>query len=265
MSMGIHDAMWICADKSISSPWLKTLFNTDKEVVGAILHCCGLGYFEAYINNSKVGDDVLVPAQTDYENRELKNMLYPMNYKSTMHRVFYMEYDVTKMIADGDNIFGVWLGNGFYRQDMRAVEGNVSYDIPKAIACLTIEYKDGTCQNIMTNNECWYYHSSPIVFNNIFFGEKYDANLEMDDWCSSNGDFDGWEKAIEASPVGGKLVKQECPTDKVQETYEAKLIYQNSNKYIYDIGQNIAGWINIKVSGKKGQRINCEVCRKYQR
>jgi alpha-L-rhamnosidase len=256
--MSIHDAMWISADERISSPWLKTLFNTKKEVTGATLQCCGLGYFEAYINNNKVSDDVLVPAQTDYENRELTNMLYPMNYKSTMHRVFYMQYDVTQMIAAGDNIFGLWLGNGFYRQEMRAVEGNVSYDMPKTIACLTIEYKDGTSKNIMTNDKDWYYHSSPIVFNNIFFGEKYDATLEIDDWCGTEGDFVGWEKAREASPVGGKLVKQGCPTDKVQETYEAKLIYQDTNKYIYDIGQNIAGWINIEVSGEKGERVTAK-------
>ncbi len=251
----IHDAMWICADENISSPRIKTCFKLKKKLEKAVLQVTGLGYFEAYINGRKVSDDVLIPAQTDYENRELKNMRYPMNYECVSHRVLFLEYDVKNLIGHGENILGIWLGNGFYRQTLRKAEGNVSYGYPKTIACLQMKYEDGDSEYIMTEDENWYFRESPIFFNNIFFGEKYDSRLEEPDWCHKDGTFDGWSQAKIANRVGGKLKKQNCPTDRIQESYDAKLLKKDGDRYIFDIGQNISGRLNITVSGKIGQTV----------
>ncbi|MCK5128778.1 MAG: family 78 glycoside hydrolase catalytic domain, partial [Clostridiales bacterium] len=251
----ITDAMWICADSKISSPLFKRVFTIDKSITSAVLSCTGLGYFEAYLNGEKVGLDVLIPAQTDYEDRQLIHMKYPMNFKSH-HRVMYLDYDVTEMIAQGDNALGMWLGNGFYRQTERYIEGNISYGDPKMMLCLDITYEDGSTQSILSDDSHWYTHTSPILFNNIFFGEKYDANLEIDDWCAASSSVDGWDMAMKATPVGGRLVKQDCPTDRVQEVYTATCLYKGKNRTIYDIKQNISGFLTIKVSGIKGQKVN---------
>lgn len=255
MSKSIKGAAWIGADEKISSPLFRKQFHIKKQVVSAILDCTGLGYFEAYINNNKISDDVLVPAQTDYDKRELKSMSYPMQLRNN-HRIMYLSYDITDMLTSGDNVLGIWLGNGFYRQLIRDVEGDVSYGNPKTIACLKIKYIDDSYQYIMTDDNEWYCNESPITFNNVFAGEVYDANLEIDDWCMPNVSLDKWQNVKLAKPPVGRLVLQDCPTDKVQESYEAKLLYHEGNKYIYDINQNIAGWVNLTVTGEKGQTVD---------
>ena len=254
MHSNITEAMWISGDEEISSPFLRTTFNSGKDIKSAVLHCSGLGYFEAYINGEKVGDDVLVPAQTDYEERSLDKLYYPLNLKNK-HRIMYLSYDVTDILTAGENTLGIWLGNGFYRQSERIVEGELGYGIPKALAHLQIEYADCTTLDIMTDDKNWYYNESPIVFNNIFYGEIYDARKEIEDWCRAECSLEGWQTAKKAKKPSGRLVMQDCPTDKRQEKYTPKLIYQNKNKSLYDVGKNVSGWINIKVSGESGQEV----------
>ncbi len=250
----IADAMWINADEKISSPYLRTMFDAQKDIESAVLHCTGLGYFEAYINGKKVGDDVLIPAQTDYDDRNFDNLLYPINL-SNSHRIMYLSYDVSDMIGNGGNALGIWLGNGFYRQNERSDEGNLSFGIPKAIACLQIKYLNGTMHTIMTDNKNWYYHESPIIFNNIYYGEIYDAMREIADWCMPGSSAEGWEKVKQARIPSGRLVPQDCPADRCQEAYSPKLIHQEGEKKLYDVGKNISGWVHIKVSGQKGQEV----------
>ena len=51
------------------APLLRKSFQVEKKVESAVVFASGLGYFELWLNGEKVGDDVLVPNQTNYGKR----------------------------------------------------------------------------------------------------------------------------------------------------------------------------------------------------
>ena len=69
MSDFLKTCLWICGDEKIASPLFRKAFSANKDIESAVLFCTGLGYFESYVNGMRIGDDVLVPAQTDYDYR----------------------------------------------------------------------------------------------------------------------------------------------------------------------------------------------------
>ena len=75
---------WIGAGCEIPAPLFRRVFQVAGLVERASLSICGLGYHEAWINGERVGDHVLDPAQTDYEER-----------------VFFVRHEVTEMIRVG--------------------------------------------------------------------------------------------------------------------------------------------------------------------
>ncbi len=253
MSDFSNKSLWICGDKKISSPLFRKSFSVRADVESATLYCTGLGYFESYVNGMRVGDDVLVPAQTDYDYRTLHGIRPPVDIK-TRTKIYYLKYDVAKQLNVGENALGMWVGNGFYRQVEKADSASFSYDIPKAIVRLKIEYKDGTEEEIVSD-ESWYYNESPIIYNSVYYGEVFDANKNIADWCMPKCNLETWKKAKPASEPTGTLCLQDCPTDKVQQSYLPKLIYKDYNRAVYDVGKNISGWVLLGVSGMKGQEV----------
>ena len=135
----------------------------------AKLYICGLGYYVVRINGNRVGDRILDPAQTDYNKIAL-----------------YSTYDITTHLLE-DNAIGVILGNG------RCTE-HFSYDFPKLIVQIHILYTDGSSETIFTD-ERWKISEGPIMENGIYFGEKYDARLEMPGWDKPNFDDTNWKDA----------------------------------------------------------------------
>ncbi|MEX1376469.1 MAG: family 78 glycoside hydrolase catalytic domain [Eubacteriales bacterium] len=253
MSDFLKTCMWICGDSKISSPLFRKSFSVKKEISAATLYCTGLGYFESYVNGMRVGDDVLVPAQSDYDYRTLNGSNSQVNIKSRT-KIYYLKYDVTKQVTVGDNCVGMWLGNGFYRQLEKKHADAFSYDIPKTIVRLNIKYKDGTESDVVSD-QSWYFNESPIIYNSVYYGEVFDANKSIPDWCLPKCNMETWKKVQPAIMPTGTLVLQDCPTDKVQQNYLPKLIYKDYNRAVYDIGKNISGWILLGVSGKKGQEV----------
>lgn len=253
MSDFLKESLWICGDNKIASPLFRKSFSVKKDIESATLYCTGLGYFESYVNGMRVGDDVLVPAQTDYDYRTLHNIKPSVNIKSRT-KIYYLKYDVSKQLSKGENAIGMWLGNGFYRQMDKNESSSYTYDVPKTIVRLCIKYKDGTQEDIVSD-ETWFYNESPIIYNSVYYGEVFDANKNIADWCMPKCKMETWRKAKPAQIPTGTLVMQECPTDKIQQNFLPKLIYKDYNRAVYDIGKNISGWVLLGVSGKQGQEV----------
>ena len=53
-----------------AAPLFRKKFNINNDVKDVKVYVTGLGYFEFYLNGKKVGDDVLVPNQTNYDKRD---------------------------------------------------------------------------------------------------------------------------------------------------------------------------------------------------
>jgi alpha-L-rhamnosidase len=159
------------------------------------------------------------------------------------------------MLKRGKNAVGVILGNGWYNQRARTVEGWMWYTTPRLLLQLEIEYVDGTSQRINTD-ETWSTRESPLRYNSIFVGEIYDARFEQEGWCTS--DFDGrqWEKALIAKAPTGKMRSQLAPPDKIVRTVGMKIKEQlNDSTYLYELPEMLSGWVKLCVEGKAGNTV----------
>jgi alpha-L-rhamnosidase len=248
---------WITAESLNSAPLFRKEFKLENEINKASLYICGLGYFEAYLNGEKIGKDVLVPGWTDFDNREMKDPLYPIE-DNTTKRVLYLKYEVTELLKEGNNAIGVVLGNGWYNQKERTVEGKLWYDSPKLLFQINLEFDDGSRHSIYSD-ESFKVSESPMVYNNIFNGEVYDARLEKEGWNRVDYDDSDWLSAKRAQSPIGKLCSQLCPADRVIETIKAVKLVNSVDRYIYDLGQNLSGWVSIKVKGGSGAKITLKL------
>jgi alpha-L-rhamnosidase len=236
------------------APHFRKSFTLAGPIKKGRAYICGLGYFDLYINGQKVSDDVLVPNQTDYDERTPKKLLYPFDAK-TRKRQFYLTYDISSMLREGENVVGVILGNGWYNQRGRAVEGQLWYGPPKTICQLEIDGK------IVGSGEDWKFHGGPIVFDHLFNGETYDARLEMPGWSAPGFDDSAWKPAFAAKAASGRLSSQLAPTDRATVTLQPKkitLLEGEPKRYLVDFGQNFAGWVRLKPRGPAGAQVKVE-------
>ena len=227
------------------SPLFRKGFLVNKKVSSASLYICGLGYYEAFLNGKKVGDHVLDPAWTNYEQRS-----------------YYVTYDVTNQLKQGDNAIGIMLGRGQYNplcNDIWGLSRSAWIDQPKAIALLNIEYADGTKEKLITD-QSWKSSGGPVVYDDTRQGEIYDARLEQKGWSSASFDESSW-KNVSVVSWDARLESQMMPPIRCfAPLAPVKTIKKGKGKIVYDIGKNIAGWARVKVHGKSGDRVLVEYC-----
>ena len=234
---------WIAWDGE-NSPLFRQEFVLDKPVKRGRLYISGLGYYEARINGRKVGDHVLDPGWTDYEKT-----------------VLYASFDVTNLLQTGGNAIGVMLGNGRFCPPDEVLNKPPNPlkkygQQPLFLAQLNVEYSDGTLVQISTNSD-WKSASGPIVYNDLYDGEIYDARLERSGWDFSEYDDTDWQSAKQVPCPGGKLVSQTgCPPIKVVRTIAPQtLTTPKMGVFVYDFGQNFTGWVKLRVRGPRGTKV----------
>lgn len=219
--------LWAKADTlSRRSIILRRSFKPWKTIKKAELRICGLGFYELTINNKKVGDAEFAPLWSDYDKS-----------------IFYNLYDVTSYLQLGDNEIRVLLGNGFYNeQGGRYHKLRISFGPPTLKFFLYVIYEDGMRERLLSD-ENWEWAPSPIVFNSIYGGEDYDARIEPIDWKPV---------VIQEAPKG-LLRKQIAKPVKIMEQFPVKKTLRKDSLMVLDMGQNLAGYPEITVSGKCGQ------------
>lgn len=214
-----------------------------KEVEEAQAYICGLGYYELSLNGKKVGDHVLDPA--------------PANYDKI---AYYVGYDITELLGTGANAFGITLGNGFYGQNISwkrdpESDKDVAYGPPAVKLLVKLKYKDGSRENIYTDDN-WKETTGPIVFNNIYGGDTYDARYEVEGWNTVGFDDRQLKNASVTTPIVGKLTAQQIPPIRKLREFAPERVFQATDgDWIVDFGQNIAGWVQLNVQEKAGQLI----------
>ena len=214
-----------------------------KKIENAQAYICGLGYYELYLNGEKVGNHVLDPAPSNYDKQ-----------------AYYVKYDITKEVEKGKNAFGIILGNGFYGQNISwkrdpESERDLAYGSPTVKLLVKVNYTDGSSVDFYTD-ENWKEATGPIVFNNIYGGDTYDANYELGNWNSTDYNDSKWGNAKVASPKLKTISAQQIPAIKKLKTLEPQKVFKGADgEWIVDFGQNIAGWVKINVKEKKNQLI----------
>lgn len=231
--------------KNIPAPLFRKGFSTDKKIAKARLYIAGLGYNEVYLNGQKISDYRLEPGWTQFAKT-----------------VYYNVHDVTEKIVQGKNALGVILGNGWYNPLPLRLFGNwnlreyLTIGQPKLRCQLQIEYEDGTSE-IIASNESWKTCESPIIRNNVYLGEWYDARMEKKDWCLPHFDDSKWLRAKTIEGPKGKLTWQYIPPIRLTRPVIKPIRLQESNKgiYVFDLGQNFAGVIRFVLQASEGDEI----------
>lgn len=219
--------------KTYPSSLMRKSFVVEKELVSAEVAVCGLGLYELYINGSRVGDRVLDPAQTSYEKR-----------------AFYVKYDVMTLINKDQNAIGLMLGNGFYGQNM-ALGSRLAYGEPRALLVMTLTYADGSKAQIVTDDS-WKVSTGPILFDNIYLGETYDARQEIKDWNQPFYNDSAWFAAMVMDNPTLKLQEQKMEPMRKIRTVEPIAVLPAEKGWIIDMGQNMTGWLRIAVEESAG-------------
>ena len=236
------------------APFFRKEFVTDKSIKIAKVYVCGLGFYEMYLNGEKVGDQVLAPAVTNYDNRIIQKILYHYDDQSTQ-RVLYNTFDVTTLLQKGNNTVGAILGNGWYNQRDRTVEGCLWYDTPRLLLQLEVEYTDGS-KDIIRTDDTWKCTTGPLLHDAIFTGEVYDAALNLGDWNTCDYDDSAWKQAIIVRAPTGSLHPQLAPFDKV--THSVKPAFcgkANDSTYLFKLPEMISGWAELHVKGSAGDKV----------
>ena len=168
-----------------------------------------------------------------------------------------MTFDVTKSLLPNKNAIGVILGNGRFFAPRVAETGKMrSFGFPKVICQIAVEYEDGTLDAIITDETWKLTTNGPVRKNNEYDGEYYDARMELPGWDNVNFDDSKWMKAELVNKPGEILVSQ--PIDPIKITKEIAPVAVKELKpgtFIFDMGQNMVGWTELKVNGKKGDKV----------
>ncbi len=199
------------------------------KVKRARLYATAQGVYEFAVNGIKIGKDRMTPGWTSYANR-----------------LQYQIYDVTKQLKNGDNLLEMTVGNGWYKGCLgfMCIPNNYG-DRVGAFAELHITYEDDTDEVICTD-ESWSVRTGEIRYSEIYMGETIDTNnpqIQEGSVCVRE-----FEKSI--------LRAQENETVQITERVPAKqLIVTPKNEHLVDFGQNLTGLVEVRIRGKKGQKI----------
>jgi len=243
LAMADWKAKWIGQQKaknsdSANSPLLRREVKVTGKVRSARVYISGLGWSELYLNGKKVSDDVLSPGLTDY-NQE----------------VFYCAYDVTSLLKQGSNAVGIMLGNGWFSATGIFEKLNGWASVPQAILQMMITYEDGT-EKLFVSDETWKSANGPIISNEKRPGEEYDARLEKPGWNTAGYDDSQWSPAAVFPAPGGRLICQDIPPMKVQETIRPiKVTKSSTGGWVFEFDRFFSGWVRLNVKGKSGTKI----------
>jgi len=220
-------------------PYLRKAFVVNKPVRRATVYASALGLYELHINGNRVGKDYLTPGWTDYTKR-----------------VYYQTYDVTGMLTKSGNAIGVILADGWYAGYVGFGKKREHYgDKPRLCVQLEIEYADGTTETIATDKS-WKAAYGPLLEADFLMGETYDGAREMPDWCAYWLNDSDWQPVAVTDRIEGQL--QAYPGVTVQKTVQIdpkKVTEPKAGAYVFDMGQNFAGWVRLKVRGKPGTKV----------
>ncbi len=249
MSPELWKASWITmgseqeSEDSKPCHYYRKEFSASKKIKSARVYATSQGLYQLFINGEKVSSDLFTPGWTTY-----------------IKRIQYQTYDVTAMLQNKNSI-GALLGDGWYRGTIGRNVKKKQYYYGNKLALLVqlqIQYTDGTSEIITTDNS-WKVNTGALVESDIYNGEIYDARKEMSGWNKTGFNDREWENATIVSQSKDMLVAPKgVPVKAIEEIKPLKIFKTPAGETVMDMGQNMVGWIRMKVNGKKGDEIKLE-------
>ena len=221
------------------SPLFRKQFAANKKIVSATAYITAHGLYEAQINGKRISDAYFTPGWTAYKKR-----------------LQYQAYDVTALLQKGVNAIGVTLGSGWYRGVIGFSNNRDVYGKDIALLFqLTITYSDGSTEQVVSDDS-WKSSTGSIRYSEIYNGETIDAREEKNGWALPGYDDSKWSGVKTAAHPMNVLVATYNEPIRRKEIFQAKrIITTPSGEKVIDFGQNLVGWVTLKVKGKAGDKI----------
>jgi alpha-L-rhamnosidase len=241
-------AQWITpeeqkdASKPQPSPMLRTAFRVDGRIASARAYVSSLGLYEMELNGKRVGDEVFTPGWTSYDTR-----------------LQYQTYDVTALLARGANAVGVLLGDGWYRGTL-AWDGNRNIYGNRLAALVQIEitFENGRRQ-VIASDATWKASTGPVLMSGLYEGETYDARLEQAGWSRPGFTDTTWGRVQVLEHTKDSLIAPAGPPVlRTQEIKPIKILRTPRGETVFDLGQNMVGWVRLSVSGAAGSTVTLQ-------
>ena len=228
----------------VAARYLRKDFSLNDEVSEARLYVSGMGVYSAYLNGREIAPEELLKPTLSW---------FPK-------RVYFNTFDVTEMLNEGENAIGVILEGGRYtaiRHDLNSPNGwdgpehVPHFGTPRLILQLEVTYKNGS-KALIVSDETWKItNRGPIRTANEYDGETYDENFDLGNWNQAGYDDTNWLQAELVEAPEGQLSAQPNPNITVMEKLKPIAMFQKGDKWYLDMGQNMVGFINIKVCGQQ--------------
>jgi alpha-L-rhamnosidase len=245
LDRGDWSAQWITPDlnedssRANPSPMLRREFTLAQRVTSARLHVTSLGLNLVEVNGQRVSDHLFRPGWTSYDKR-----------------LQYDTYDVTPLVRSGANTIGATLGDGWYRGHMGFEGKRNNYGKRLGLlAQLVVRYADGHTQVVGTDGQ-WKSSTGPILMSDIYDGETYDARLEKPGWSRAGYDDHSWSGVRKLDGVTAVLVAPVGPpVRRMQELKPVRILRTPAGETVFDLGQNMVGWVRLKANGPAGMTV----------
>ncbi|GAA4736369.1 glycoside hydrolase family 78 protein [Modestobacter marinus] len=210
---------------------LRREFVLDRPVVRARLYATAQGVYEAELNGAVVGDEVLAPGWTSYT-----------------HRLRYQTHDVTGLVHEGANAFGVHLADGWYTGFLGFTGKRDWYgDRTGAFAQLEVEHPDGS-RTVVSTDDTWRSAPSPLTRAGLYNGETFDARRELPGWSQPAFDDSGWTPVEPGTLEVTTLVAPTGPPVRRTEILPVREISTSpSGRTLVDFGQNLVGRLRLSL------------------
>lgn len=208
-------------------------FTITQKPVKAELFVTAMGVYVADMNGTRIGDFILAPGWTSYYTR-----------------LQYQKYDITELLSSQNEI-SISLGKGWYHSRMPGWRPSswqsTLRQMPEGVlAEIHLTYANGETEIIGTDDS-WLISETATRFSEIYDGEICDVSFEKNtDSCYAEI-FDGpWNTLI--AQEGPEIHEQErlCP---------ARIFTTPAGETVIDFGQEITGYVEISVEGKKGEQV----------
>ncbi|MBL8856987.1 MAG: family 78 glycoside hydrolase catalytic domain [Planctomycetes bacterium] len=242
---GLNDRVLVPGHEPPVAPKPVTLlrkpFSLSSPPKRALVAASALGVFDMTINGQRVSDERLAPGWTDYTQR-----------------VPYVMYDVTRLLAQGDNVIGVSLADGWYAGRVGTPNGDAANRVrgiygstPRFICQLHVEHTTGAMSTYVSDASWKWSPSGQIRRSDLIDGEAIDWRSEQRGWDGARFADEGWKPAVPI-PDGPALFARSA--DPIREGPELKAIAvtePSPRTFIYDFGQVITGVARIHVDLKE--------------
>ena len=215
-------------------PYLRHEFLLAKPVARATLYATALGLYEMSLNGNRVGEDYFTPGYVDFRKR-----------------TYYLTYDVSDLVRQGSNAWGVLLGEGWYASYLSFTGRREWYGgKPRFLGQLLIEFEDGTRQTIGSDKE-WKAKYGAILDADMLMGYTGDNRRELTGWDRQGYDDSAWQPVtVDTGVVQTVTAKPDEPVRAFEEIEPKTVTEIKPGKWIVDFGQNMVGWVRLSVKGK---------------